>query len=47
MCSCFLSAAPEDRMADHHSIVLSSWVQLQITNIRAHIILCQQTGVFC
>lgn len=45
--SCLLRVAPEDRITDHHSEVLSSLVQLQITNIWAHFILCQQTGVVC
>jgi hypothetical protein len=45
MYSCLLSAAPEDRITSHHSKLLSILVQLQITNIWTHIILCQQTGV--
>jgi hypothetical protein len=47
MYNCLLSAASEDRTAGHHSKVLSSLVQLQITNIWNHIVLCQQTDVVC
>lgn len=47
MYSCLLSAAPEERIDDHHSEVLSSLVQLQFTNFWTHFILCEQTGVVC